>query len=178
MNSPGHVVVLGAGPCGLGLAFRLHELGYADFSVHERADQVGGLAASHRDTRGFTWECGVHVLFSRSAYFNSVMASVLGQEWIAHRRDAQVWMLNRFVPYPLQYNIHHLPEDLARECELGLVQAASHHTGSNSFLDWIVHSFGDGIARHFMVPYNEKIWAVPLDSMSHSWISERVPRPD
>jgi protoporphyrinogen oxidase len=41
-----------------------------------------------------------------------------------------------------------------------------------------VHSFGDGIACYFMVPYNEKIWAIPLDRMSHSWISERVPRPD
>jgi protoporphyrinogen oxidase len=156
----------------------LHELGYSDFSVHERADRVGGLAASYRDGRGFTWECGVHVLFSRSVYFNSVMESVMGAEWIAHRRDAQVWMGKRFIPYPLQYNIHRLPEDLARECELGLVQAASQDSDSNSFLEWIVHSFGEGIARHFMVPYNEKIWAVPLDRMSHSWISERVPRPD
>ncbi len=178
MKKPGHIVVLGAGPCGLGLAYRLNELGYADFSVHERENRVGGLAASYHDPMGFTWDCGVHVLYSRSAYFNAVMDCVLGDEWIAQRRDAQIWMLKRFVPYPLQYNIHRLPKNVCRECELGLAQAATRQADSNNFLDWIVNSFGDGIARHFMVPYNEKVWAAPLDSMSHSWIAERVPRPD
>jgi protoporphyrinogen oxidase len=34
--------------------------------------------------------------------------------------------------------------------------------------------FGDGVARHFMLPYNEKTWAFPLDKMSKNWIAERV----
>jgi protoporphyrinogen oxidase len=47
-----------------------------------------------------------------------------------------------------------------------------------NFGEWIERAFGDGLARHFMVPYNEKIWAHPLETMEVRWIAERVPPPD
>ena len=34
--------------------------------------------------------------------------------------------------------------------------------------------FGDGIAKHFMNPYNFKVWAHPLEMMNKEWIGERV----
>ena len=174
----GRVVILGAGPCGLGAAWRLNELGHGDFALYERENFVGGLAASVRDDCGFTWDFGVHVLYSRSAYFNGVMDSILAGAWTDQRRDAQVWMHGQFVPYPLQYNVHRLPADICRDCVLGLARAAVKPADLSSFRTWITSSFGDGIAEHFMLPYNEKVWAVPLDSMSVGWIAERVPRPD
>ena len=33
---------------------------------------------------------------------------------------------------------------------------------------------GDGIADHFMIPYNSKVWATPPELMSSDWIGERV----
>jgi protoporphyrinogen oxidase len=179
-RDPGRVAIIGAGPCGLGAAFRLRELGHRSFTVFERNDHVGGLAASVRDERGFTWDHGVHVLFSRSAFFNGVMDRVAPPtEWITQRRDAQVWILGRFVPYPLQYNVHRLPDPARRECLLGLARALAAPAGeAATFREWIEAGFGDGLARHFMVPYNEKIWGVPLTEMAVNWIAERVPRPD
>ena len=178
MIAPGRVLILGAGPCGLGAAYRLSELGHRDFLVCERADQVGGLAASVETGDGFTWDLGCHVLFSRSPYFNAVMDEVLVGEWSERRRDATVWMEGRFVPYPLQYNLHRLPPEMRRDCVVGLIRAARATSEPATFLEWIASAFGEGLARHFMVPYNEKIWAAPLDSMSLEWIAERVPRPD
>jgi len=179
VKQPGRIIILGAGPTGLGAAFRLRELGYGDFVLYEREDRVGGLAASFQDAAGFTWDTGVHVLFSRSDYFNTVMDTFLDGALIEHRRDAQIWMYGQFVPYPLQYNIHRLPAELRRDCLLGLARAAtSQPTPPANFLDWIVGSFGDGIAQHFMVPYNQKVWSAPLDSLDVGWIAERVPRPD
>ncbi len=179
MEQPGRIVVLGAGPTGLGAAYRLRQLGHDNFIVYEREEWVGGLAASFQDAAGFTWDTGVHVLFSQSAYFNAVMDTILAGELVEHRRDAQIWMYGQFVPYPLQYNIHRLPNELRRDCLLGLARAATSQPASHAnFLDWIVSSFGDGIARHFMVPYNQKVWAAPLDSLDVGWIAERVPRPD
>jgi protoporphyrinogen oxidase len=179
VQQPGRIIILGAGPTGLGAAYRLRELGYNNFSLYEREERVGGCASSIRTETGFTWDFGVHVLFSQSAYFNRVMDTVLAGEWIEQRRDAQIWMHGRFVPYPLQYNIHHLPNELHRDCFLGLARAATYRADPPAnFLAWIVKSFGHGIARHFMVPYNEKVWGVPLDSLDINWIAERVPRPD
>ena len=44
MKDPGRVVILGAGPTGLGAATRLAEHGVADYRVLERGDRPGGLA--------------------------------------------------------------------------------------------------------------------------------------
>jgi protoporphyrinogen oxidase len=180
VSGVGRIVILGAGPTGLGAAHRLRELGHGDFVVYEREDQVGGLAASFQDENGFTWDTGVHVLFSRSDQFNAVMDAMLDGALIEHRRDAQVWLHGSFVPYPLQYNLHRLPDPLRRDCLLGLARAAAtpQSTPPSSFLDWIERSFGDGIARHFMLPYNRKVWCEPLDGLDVGWIAERVPRPD
>jgi protoporphyrinogen oxidase len=179
MSDPGRIVILGAGPCGLGAAFRLREIGYGNFDVFEREPFAGGLAASVEDEDGFVWDYGCHVLYSRSDYFNRVMEGLPGT-WIEQPRDAQVWMNRRFVPYPLQYNVHRLPLEQRRDCVLGLARAATRAEPAreDNFHDWIVGAFGDGIAQHFMLPYNRKVWAHPLESMGVSWIAERVPRPD
>ena len=34
--------------------------------------------------------------------------------------------------------------------------------------------FGAGVAKHFMNPYNFKVWATPLEKMGYYWIAERV----
>ncbi|MCP4717677.1 MAG: NAD(P)-binding protein, partial [Deltaproteobacteria bacterium] len=46
-------VILGAGPCGLGAAWRLQELGINDYEIFEKNDYVGGLSASFVDDKGF-----------------------------------------------------------------------------------------------------------------------------
>ena len=121
MNAPGRIAILGAGPCGLGAAFRLAEAGYADFHVFERAVTQAGWLHPSATTPGFVWDFGCHVLYSHSDWFNSIMDEVL-DHWIDQPRDAQVWIAGGLVPYPLQYNIHRLPSAMRRDCALGLVQ--------------------------------------------------------
>jgi protoporphyrinogen oxidase len=43
-----------------------------------------------------------------------------------------------------------------------------------TFADWIVGSFGAGLARVFLTPYNFKVWATEPARMSSSWVGERV----
>ena len=38
--------------------------------------------------------------------------------------------------------------------------------------------WGAGIAKHFAIPYNRKLWTVPLTEMETSWLGGRVPLPD
>lgn len=47
-----------------------------------------------------------------------------------------------------------------------------------NFEQFIYRVWGAGIARHFAVPYNRKLWAVPLHEMETSWLGGRVPLPD
>lgn len=47
-----------------------------------------------------------------------------------------------------------------------------------NFEDFIYRVWGAGIAKHFAIPYNQKLWAVPLAEMETSWLGGRVPLPD
>jgi UDP-galactopyranose mutase len=47
-----------------------------------------------------------------------------------------------------------------------------------NFEEFIYKVWGRGIAKHFAIPYNRKLWAVPLTEMETSWLGGRVPMPD
>ncbi|HWQ55485.1 MAG TPA: FAD-dependent oxidoreductase, partial [Bryobacteraceae bacterium] len=47
-----------------------------------------------------------------------------------------------------------------------------------NFEEFIYKVWGAGIAKHFAIPYNRKLWAVPLSEMETSWLGGRVPLPD
>ncbi|MDB6104323.1 MAG: UDP-galactopyranose mutase, partial [Gammaproteobacteria bacterium] len=51
-------------------------------------------------------------------------------------------------------------------------------TRSKNFEEFIHAVWGSGVATHFALPYNRKLWAVPLSQMETSWLGGRVPMPD
>ncbi len=117
MGAEPHILIVGAGPTGLGAAWRLQELGRHNWTLIDAAETAGGLASSVVDPQGFTWDLGGHVLFSHYTYFDRLMDDHLGYGQVEHVRESWVWMRERFIPYPLQHNIWRLPpEDLMRAC--------------------------------------------------------------
>lgn len=171
-------LVVGAGPTGIGAAHNLAQRG-EDFLLVDSDPRPGGLAKSVVDANGFTWDMGGHVQFSHYDLFDSYMDRALGHDgWLNHVRQSWIWVTGRFVPFPLQKNLHRLPDRERDRCVDGLRLAASRngHRPAN-FRDWIDHNFGDGIAELFMVPYNLKTWAHPLDLMGCQWVGDRVAMP-
>lgn len=67
--------------------------------------------------------------------------------------------------------------DGVMESTAPLSSAASSGEPQN-FEEFIYKVWGAGIARHFAIPYNRKLWAVPLAEMETSWLGGRVPMPD
>ena len=170
-------LILGAGPTGLGAAYRLKELGASDFLVLESTEIPGGLAASFKDAQGFTWDIGGHVQFSHYRYFDDLMLKALGRDgWLSHQRESWAWMDGRFVPYPVQNNIRYLPKEKMWACLDGIITANLHSATSRpiNFKEWILSRFGLGLAEVFMLPYNFKVWAYSPEAMSHHWVGERV----
>jgi protoporphyrinogen oxidase len=170
-------IIVGAGPTGLGAAWRLHELNHKDWLMVEAAAEAGGLARSFVDNKGFTWDIGGHVQFSHYEYFDRVMDSLIGPEgWNSHQREAWIWMRDRFIPYPLQNNLHRLPADDLNRCLEGLVNLATQFPKKvpHTFEDWILSKFGNGIADVFLRPYNQKVWAHEPSAMNATWVGDRV----
>jgi protoporphyrinogen oxidase len=174
------IVILGAGPTGLGAAYRLRETGHENFVVLEARNSAGGLASSETSRNGFIYDIGGHVLFSHFRYFDELFDRMLGDEYQELQREAWVWMMDRFLPYPFQNNIKDLPREAVLKCVLGVIEAQKKalEEGKKSydtFEEMIFGVFGSGIAEYFMMPYNFKVWAHPPKMLGTHWIGERVP---
>ena len=177
MDLSKRIIIIGAGPTGLGAASRLYEIGYENWAVYERHHYAGGHSCSHVDAQGFTWDEGGHVIFSHYPYFDRLIERALGTEM--HERVRESWIVTResWVPYPFQNNLRYLPKNIQLECLIGASEAARssrNGNGAANFREWILATFGQGIADHFMFPYNSKVWTTPLEQMAKSWIAERV----
>lgn len=170
------IVIIGAGPTGLGAGYRLKELGHRNFHIYDRAPYIGGLASSHTDPNGFTWDIGGHVMFSHYEYYDEVFDKLMGDEYQLNMRESWVRMFDTWVPYPFQNNIRYLPKEVTFECLAGLIEAQTLKDPKNTgnFEEFIDAVFGEGIAKYFMKPYNFKVWAHPARMMNKEWIGERV----
>lgn len=174
-------LIIGAGPTGIGAALRLQELN-ADYVLLDAESDFGGLASSFTDDQGFTWDLGGHVQFSHYDRFDHYMNFALGEDgWLTHQRESWVWIRNRFIPYPLQNNLHRLDPQERWDTVRGLLEA--HHRQAQAtcrpqhFGEWMQQTFGPGIVDVFMRPYNFKVWAYPAEEMDFGWIGERVAVP-
>lgn len=182
MNDPGRVVILGAGPTGLGAAYRLEEAGFENFVLVEATDRAGGLAASYLDDSGFTWDVGGHVQFSHYVYYDDLLDRALGDAWLWHERESWVWIRKRFVPYPFQNNIHRLDSSDRDRLLAGMVAAVAERDVRSeppaNFREWIRMTSGEALGEFFLYPYNFKVWAYPPEMLGTSWLGERVAVPD
>ena len=176
MSRARRILIIGAGPTGLGAASRLVEHGHENWLLVDAADTPGGLSTSIVDDAGFTWDLGGHVLFSHYRWFDRLMTKALGPEWMEHEREAWVWIRDRWVPYPFQNNLWRLPENDIAAAVKGLEQvaAASPSRPPADFHEWLLGSFGQGLCDIFMTPYNRKVWAYHPSRMNVSWMGERV----
>lgn len=162
-------LVVGAGPTGLGVGYRLNQLGRNDYLIIDKQGCVGGLSRSYLDDMGFTWDCGGHVQFSHYEYFDEVMNLALSSnKWLNHIRESWVWINKVFVPYPIQNNIKYLG------VEFDYIDDSNSQIVEKNFKDWLLKSFGEKFCKIFFFPYNKKVWAYPLEMLDYHWVSDRV----
>ncbi|MDZ7630061.1 MAG: FAD-dependent oxidoreductase [Gemmatimonadaceae bacterium] len=176
MHDAGRILIIGAGPTGIGAAYRLKALGYENFLVLDAQAQAGGLASSYVDDKGFTWDVGGHVQFSHYTYFDKAMEAALGKDgWLHHERESWVWIADRFVPYPFQNNLRHLPPAMIAKAVKGLANRPPRTPSpTQDFGTWIDQMMGSGLKEIFMAPYNYKVWAFPVERLWAGWVGERV----
>lgn len=166
------VGVFGAGLAGLSASYHL---GTVDNVVLEADNCIGGVAASVM-IDGFTFDYGPHIIYSKSEYVKELYKDLLGKNIIFNgvRRNF-ICTLGKRIPFPFEANLRHAPAYVGEECILG---ALHRKVGkSSNFKEWILNIFGEGIAKYYMIPYNEKIWKYDLAKMSLEWIADRVVMP-
>jgi len=170
------VGILGGGLAALELGRRLKQRGY-DFIILEKNSEVGGLCRT-LNSGEFRWDFGVHAIYSKNQQVIDYLKG-LPIEYEHHRREVrichwkgdQIYSLN----YPFENGLGALPLEEKVDCLLGYVQA--YRKGKRNFRnlkEWIEQGLGYGIARHFMVPYNRKIWNCELSQISLDLVKNKI----
>lgn len=175
-QKPVSVAILGAGLTGLSAAATSERLG-VDYRLFERESQTGGLATTTVDA-DYRFDRTGHLLHLRSPSLRDELCASLGSELCLLQRESKVWSHGVYTDYPFQANANGLPPSVAYECVMGFVEAARNKPRTvTNFEEYCLAHFGPGISRHFMLPYNSRLWGVPAREITAQWCQRFVPIP-
>jgi protoporphyrinogen oxidase len=173
-----NVAILGAGVSGLTTARRLYDADI-DVTVYEADAKIGGLAKS-RVTDGYVYDPhGGHIFNSQNQSVKDWVFSILPKEhWQFNVRNAKIFYKGKYISYPFELSLCELPIDDAVDCAYDFISARRQENEPDNFADWLVWNFGRSIAEAYMLPYNRKIWAYPLEEMGTTWMRGKMPLPE
>ncbi len=170
------VVILGAGPAGLGAAYKLAGRGLFDVTVVERQSLVGGNAGSF-EIAGLRVDYGSHRLHPACApEILQDIQGMLGADLMDRPRHGRMHLRGRWVHFPLK------PLDLSLHLPLsfsfGVLADAALKLGrkpdESSFESVLRHGLGRTICDDFYFPYARKIWGVAPDQLDAEQARRRV----
>jgi protoporphyrinogen oxidase len=174
------VAVLGAGLTGLSAAVHLRRAGVT-CRVLERASRPGGLAVTTEE-RGYRFDRTGHLLHLEDEGIRALALGFIGDDFDVIERRSAIWSHGVYTRYPFQANTHGLPPEVAYACVMGFIEARERRRAEppaiENFADYCRAYFGEGISKHFMIPYNSRVWGVPPTEISAAWCERFVPRPE
>jgi protoporphyrinogen oxidase len=172
--------ILGAGLSGLTMGYLLNQNG-ANFEILEKEQECGGLMRTLQED-GFSFDYGgSHIIFSKNNETLNFILTILGKNKVKNRRNTKLLYNGCFVKYPFENGLSDLSKEENFECLNAFIQnLLSKEKGELkkpcNLKEWFYHTFGEGIAEKYLIPYNEKIWKFPVEKMGLDWV-ERIPDP-
>jgi protoporphyrinogen oxidase len=166
-------LILGAGPSGLAFAHTLLAAGEESFLVLEKEGEAGGLCRSALVDNSPLDIGGGHFLDVRKRDVLEFLFRFMPEsEWNDFSRVAKIRLRGTEVDHPLEGNLWQLPiEDQADFLE-SIARAGSvrGEPMPERFQDWICWKLGERIAQEYMLPYNRKMWRLPLEELGTYWL--------
>ena len=180
------IVILGAGLSGLSAAYHLQSLNNLRgekkyFDIYEKKNKSGGLCRTERKGE-FLFDYSGHQIHLKNEYVKGLIKKLLKDNIKSHKRNAWVYVINRYTKYPFQANLNALPKNMRDECLSGFYRASVNNRNKENeeftdFEDWILGRFGEGIAKYFMIPFNKKFWKKDLKEITCTWVDKYIPVP-
>src|SRR4051812_21331646 len=180
MRRGGRVIVVGGGLAGMACA---RELGDA-CTLLEAEDRLGGLCRTDV-VDGFSFDWTGHWLHAR----DPEIRKAIEERWLAGnridvQRRARIFSEGVWTTFPYQFHLYGLPQRTISDCVLGFIDATLGPGGAElrarplrNAAEFILRDLGEGFARRFMFPYNEKLYTVPCEELSPEWGGRFIPRP-
>ena len=176
-----HFVILGAGPAGLGAAFKLVKSRPFRVTVLEQNHYVGGNAGSF-DLGGLRVDYGSHRLHPACApeIFEDIH-TLLGDDLLDHPRHGRIRLRKHWIHFPLK------PFDLAFKLPFSFSAGVGFDIAGRllpngkalseveTFATVMQKGLGKTICRDYYFPYASKIWGIEPENLSVTLARQRVP---
>lgn len=170
-----HIVILGAGPAGVGAAARLREAGKARVTLIEQAPSAGGNSGS------FAWrdhicDFGSHRLHPASdAELLRDIKTLLGDDLLDRPRHGRIFLRGRWIHFPLK------PVDLLLRLDPAFAVGTfkdmlfrDRSVREDNFANVLRATLGPTICDNFYFPYARKIWGEDPTTLSGIQARKRV----
>jgi protoporphyrinogen oxidase len=178
-----HVIILGAGPAGLGAAFQLSRRSLARVTVLEQHDRVGGNAGSF-ELAGMRVDYGSHRLHpSCDPEVLADIRALLGDDLLDRPRHGRIRLCGRWIHFPLKPIDLALglppsfsagvAADLLRKAVNGQLSLVG-RPSSETFASVLENGLGRTICDNFYFPYVQKIWGLKPDELAVTLAQRRV----
>ena len=173
------VTILGAGPAGLGAAWRLAVEGKADVVVLEQNNVVGGNAGSF-EIAGMPVDYGSHRLHPAcDPKIFADLKDLLGDDLLDRPRHGRIRLQGKWIHFPLK------PHDLMLNLPFSFSSGVALDTfrkliprkngnGHSDFATVLEKGLGKTICRDFYFPYAWKIWGLQPSELSAIQARRRV----
>jgi protoporphyrinogen oxidase len=179
MKQP-HIVILGAGPAGLGAAFQLRRRALARVSILEQNSHVGGNAGSFNLAQ-MRVDYGSHRLHPAcDPEILRDIQSLLGNDLLDRPRHGRIRLCGRWIHFPLKPMdlVLGLPMRFSTGVAIDLAakvfasdNGSSHGTTFASVLE---SGLGRTICRNFYFPYVRKIWGLRPEELAVTLAQRRI----
>ena len=171
-------VILGAGPAGLGAAYRLAARGDIQVRLIERQSVVGGNAGSF-DLAGMRVDYGSHRLHHEcDPAILADLRGLLGGDLIARPRRGRIRLGGRWIHFPLRAFdlLSHLPIGFSAGifCDIANKPFRRSAPGGETYATVLRRGLGATICRSFYYPYARKLWGLPPEELSAEQARRRI----
>jgi protoporphyrinogen oxidase len=173
------IIILGAGPAGLMLAFKLLQRKDLNLrvTVVEKQSLPGGIAASFQE-EGIWLDYGSHRLHSTTPdHILCDIKNILGSSLLRRKRNGRIRLQGRFLKFPLKPIdcLFHLPFSFLFGVLLDLLKKPFRSsTPAVSFADQLLQGLGSTICEKFYFPYAYKLWGYLPDQIDVEQAKKRV----
>lgn len=170
-----HLIILGAGPAGLGAAFAASRDGYR-VTILEREQRVGGASASF-ELAGMRVDLGSHRLHpSIEPRILADLQGLLGDSLQRRERNGRIRLLGRWMGFPLKAAdlVTRTPKGFATRVMRDAFVSPLRRPRADTFSEVLRAGLGPTISDTFYLPYARKIWGIDPARLSGEQARRRV----